>query len=88
MNELMTAEATQTMNSVGSTSSSLVDTSAPTVTSVAVPVNGTYITGQILDFTVNFNEAVTANTSGGTPRLALTLGSSTVYVASGDCTSD
>ena len=69
-------DATLTLNSVASTSSVLVDTSAPTVTTVEVPVNGTYTTGQSLDFTANFDEAVTVT---GTPRLALTLGSSTVY---------
>ncbi len=72
-------DATLTLNSVGSTSNVLVDTTAPTVTSVSVPANGTYTTGQSLDFTVNFDEAVTVDTSGGTPRLALTLGSNTVY---------
>ncbi len=72
-------DATLTLSGVGSTSSVLVDTTAPTVTTVAVPANGTYTTGQNLDFTVNFDEAVTVDTSGGTPRLVLTLGSSTVY---------
>ncbi len=62
-----------TLNSVGATSSILVDTTAPTVSSVSVPSNGTYYSNQNLDFTVNFSEAVTVNTGGGTPRIALTL---------------
>ncbi len=70
---------TPTLNSVGSTSNVLIDTTAPTVASVSVPFNGTYVDGSNLDFTVQFDEAVTVNTGGGTPRIALTIGSSTVY---------
>jgi hypothetical protein len=40
---------------------------------VSVPASGTYTAGQNLDFTVNFDSAVTVDTSGGTPRLALIL---------------
>lgn len=43
---------------------------APAVTSVAVPSNGTYVAGQHLDFTVNFSEAMSVT---GTPEIALTL---------------
>ena len=69
-----------TLNSVGSTTSVLVDTTAATVSSVSVPANGTYYSNQNLDFTVNFSEAVTVNTTGGTPRIALTLDTGgTVY---------
>ncbi|MCQ4244745.1 Ig-like domain-containing protein [Pseudomonas stutzeri] len=50
-----------------------IDSQAPAVTSVGVPANGTYVAGNTLDFTVNFDEAVTVDTSGGTPRLAITL---------------
>ena len=50
-------------------------TTAPTVTSVTVPGNGTYTTGQTLNFTVNFDEKVTVNTSSGTPYLSLIIGS-------------
>jgi len=48
------------------------DAAAPTVTSVTVPSNATYIAGQNLDFTINFSESVTV---GGTPQLSLTIGS-------------
>ncbi|RSZ58697.1 DUF4347 domain-containing protein [Massilia atriviolacea] len=51
----------------------LADATPPTVASVAVPSNGTYKTGDQLDFTVNFSEAVTVNTGGGTPSIAVTL---------------
>ena len=53
------------------------DAVAPTVTSVTVPVNGNYSSGGNLNFTVNTSEAVTVNTSGGTPQIALTIGATT-----------
>ena len=57
-----------------------IDSKAPTVTSVGVPANGTYVAGDALDFTVNFDEAVTVDTTGGTPRLAIILDTGgTVY---------
>jgi hypothetical protein len=56
-----------------------VDTIAPTVTSVATPANGTYYSGGTLDFTVNFDEAVTVDSTGGTPRIAITVGATTRY---------
>src|SRR5438876_898525 len=52
----------------------LVDTTAPTITSVAGPANGSYRAGQNLDFTANFSESVTVNTGGGTPTIGLTVG--------------
>ncbi|WP_018414607.1 tandem-95 repeat protein [Teredinibacter turnerae] len=57
----------------------LVDDIAPAVVSVSVPANATYIAGSNLDFTVNFSETVAVDTNAGTPRLALTVGSSTRY---------
>jgi hypothetical protein len=57
----------------------LVDGVAPTITSVTGPAAGTYIVGQHLNFTVVFSEAVAVNTAGGTPRLVLTIGSTTRY---------
>lgn len=57
-----------------------IDSRAPAVTSVDVPANGTYLIGNALDFTVNFDEAVTVDATGGTPRLAITLDTGgTVY---------
>ena len=74
-------DANLTLNSVGSTSAVLVDAVAPTVTSVSVPANATYVAGQDLDFTINFDEAVTVNTTGGTPQIALTIGATTRQVS-------
>ncbi|MCE1113821.1 MULTISPECIES: DUF4347 domain-containing protein [Pseudomonas] len=50
-----------------------VDRVAPTVTGVDVPLNGTYVAGQQLDFTVHMSEAVQLDTSNGSPRLEVTL---------------
>ena len=82
--------ASLTLNSVGSTTGVLADAVAPTVSAVSVPANGYYVAGENLDFTVNFGENVTVNTGGGTPRIAITIGSSTVYASyiSGSGTSD
>ncbi|MFC7335475.1 Ig-like domain-containing protein, partial [Rhodocista pekingensis] len=54
----------------------LLDTTAATVSSVYVPSDYTYKVGDYLGFTVNVTEAVKVT---GTPRLAITLGSQTVY---------
>ena len=51
---------------------------APVITSVTGPANGTYRTGQNLDFTVNFNEPVTVT---GTPIISLTIGSTTRFAS-------
>ncbi|MCS3472603.1 putative repeat protein (TIGR02059 family) [Pseudomonas sp. JUb42] len=56
-----------------------LDHTGPSVGSVGVPADATYTTGDNLDFTVNFNEATTVDTTGGTPRLAVTLSTGTVY---------
>ncbi|MDO9308492.1 MAG: hypothetical protein Q7V04_05460, partial [Deltaproteobacteria bacterium] len=77
-----TNNANIALNSVGATASVLVDAVAPTVTSVSVPPNTTYIAGQHLDFTVNFTENVTVNTSGGTPHIPVTLDTGGIVNAS------
>ncbi|WP_052081172.1 DUF4347 domain-containing protein [Pseudomonas sp. ML96] len=75
-----------TLPSVGSPdglagqSALIIDTAAPVVGSVSVPLAGTYVAGQALDFTVNFNETITVDTGAGIPRLAVTLdGGGVVY---------
>ena len=54
---------------------------APTVTGTAVTsspaANGNYETGEVIQVTVTFDDAVTVDTASGTPRLALTIGSRT-----------
>ncbi|WP_167859624.1 S-layer homology domain-containing protein [Paenibacillus cymbidii] len=63
--------ATLTLNGIGNTTGVLVDAIVPTVTSVAVPGNGTYVADQALEFTVNFSENVTVT---GEPALVVTIG--------------
>ena len=43
------------------------------------PAEDNYVTGDVIQVTVTFNEAVTVDTASGTPRLALTVGSNTRY---------
>ena len=51
----------------------------PVIVSVDVPANATYAAGQDLDFLVKVSEPVTVNTNGGVPRIALTVGTSSVF---------
>ncbi|WP_426318189.1 Ig-like domain-containing protein [Pseudoduganella sp. R-43] len=78
----ISATATDAAGNVSASSSAIavtVDTTAPVVNSVSVPANATYYTGNTLDFTVNFSEAVYVDTSGGTPRIAMVIGATTRY---------
>ncbi|QBE65236.1 DUF4214 domain-containing protein [Pseudoduganella lutea] len=50
----------------------MVDTQAPSVTSVTVPPDGTHKAGTVLDFSVTFDEAIIVTGTDGT--LALTIG--------------
>ncbi|MGO4392251.1 Ig-like domain-containing protein [Variovorax sp. M-6] len=77
-----TAVSTDAAGNVSAASAGLtitVDNVAPTVASVAVPANGTYNSGGALDFTVNFDETVTVDSTGGTPRIAIVVGATTRY---------
>ena len=56
------------------TSAVLVDAASPVATGLSPPANGTYFTGDNLDFDVVFNEIVEVT---GTPLLPLTIGSTT-----------
>ena len=53
-----------------------VDANNASILSITPPANGKYNTGANLDFTANFSRSVTIT---GTPRIALTVGSSTLY---------
>ena len=66
-------DATLTLRNVASTAGVFVDAVLPVITSVTLPLNGTYTAGQNLDFTVNFSEAVTVNAAGGIPSLGVTF---------------
>jgi hypothetical protein len=78
----ITATATDAAGNVSAASAGLaitIDSVAPTVTSVSVPANGTYYNGGALDFTVNFDEAVTVDIGSGRPRIAIVVGATTRY---------
>nr|WP_233252236.1 DUF4347 domain-containing protein [Limnohabitans sp. 2KL-17] len=72
-NATLTLATPATANSLGSNKALVVDGTAPAITSVSVPANSTYVAGSNLDFTVNFSEAVSVNTGGGTPYMSVTL---------------
>lgn len=70
------APATLTLNNVASTAGIVVDTTGPNIVSVTVPPAGTYVEGNILNFTVNWAEAIEVT---GVPRLSLSIGGITQY---------
>lgn len=73
-------DANLTLNSVGSTTSVLVDAVAPSVSSVSsTTANGTYKEGDVIAITILFSENVTVT---GTPILLLNSGG-TAYYSSG-----
>lgn len=57
-----------------------VDTVAPTI-SVATSANGTYETGDVLEFRLTYSEPMTVDDNGGVdkPRIAVTIGSNLRY---------
>lgn len=59
-----------------------IDRVAPDISSVTVPASATYRAGEQLEFTVHFDGAVTVDTTGGTPFIALTLDTGGVVRAS------
>ncbi|MBP2230998.1 autotransporter-associated beta strand protein [Azospirillum agricola] len=74
----LTLAAPGAANSLGANKAIVIDTTTPAVTAVAVPADATYATGQTMDFTVTFSEAVTVT---GTPTLPITLDNGEVVQA-------
>ncbi|WNF45140.1 DUF4347 domain-containing protein [Pseudomonas sp. SG20056] len=72
-NAVLTLPTPGTAGSLAANEAIVIDGVAATVSSVSVPANGVYVAGDNLDFTVNLSENVTVDTSGGTPRIAITL---------------
>ncbi|MEB6587968.1 DUF4347 domain-containing protein [Pseudomonas asiatica] len=72
-------DAVTTLNGVGDTNGVKVDAVIPVVDSVSLPANGSYKAGDVLSFTVNTSEGVVVDTTGGTPRLVLSVGGVTRY---------
>lgn len=66
----------------------VIDTTAPAVENVASDkADGSYTSGEVIDITVTFSEAVTVDTSEGTPYLELETGASgqnAVYISGSD----
>ncbi|WP_233202433.1 Ig-like domain-containing protein [Limnohabitans sp. JirII-31] len=70
----------------GSTPSISIDTVSPTVSSVAITSatgiqNSTLNAGDVVSVTVTMSEATVVDTTGGTPRIALNIGGTTVYAS-------
>ena len=59
-----------------STSGILINATSPTITSVSGPANGTYYTGNNIDFNVTYSTAVDVT---GNPRIALNVGAALRY---------
>jgi len=77
------------VNTWQSVSITITDATAPTVQSVSSSTaDGTYKAGDVITINVLFSEAVTVNTTGGTPQLTLETGSTdqTVSYSSGSGT--
>ena len=72
-------DATRTHTALTDQASHKVDGVVPTVSSVAMTstaTNGYYTENDKIQATVTFSESVTVDTTGGTPQLTLTIGSS------------
>lgn len=63
-------------SAIASANTIIIDRTLPTISSVTAPANQTYVPGNAISFTVNTSETVTVT---GTPRLSLTIGSTTRY---------
>jgi hypothetical protein len=82
----VTATNSAGTGSASAASNSVTPAPGPTVTSVAVPANGTYKAGSNLDFTISWDKNTTVS---GTPQIALTIGTATVkanYLSSPNAT--
>jgi hypothetical protein len=72
----VTGSTTTGPSTVASANTIVIDRTAPTISSVTAPANQTYVPGNSISFTLNMSETVTVS---GTPRLPLTIGSTTRY---------
>jgi hypothetical protein len=74
---------TVTASAVGATGTATFSlenlTPAANIVRVAVPAQGFYRAGMTLTFRVDYSSAVTVGTTGGTPRLAVQIGSATRF---------
>ena len=72
------ADANLTLTNVPVTTGVKIDAVSPTQTSADTPYNKTYIMGQNMDFTANFDENVIVETSLGIPYMNIMVGTTTV----------
>lgn len=72
----VTGTTTTGPSSIASANTIVIDRTAPTISSVSAPSNGTYQPSGTLSFTLNMTETVTVS---GTPRLPIVIGSTTRY---------
>jgi hypothetical protein len=78
--------ATLTHTAVTDNATALVDTTAPTVSSVAITSatgiqNGLLNADDVVSVTVTMSEIIAVDTAGGTPQLALNIGGTTVQAS-------
>lgn len=78
-NDYYDVDAELTLYNVDATTGVKVDGVIPTISGVAPPADGTYASGQNLDFTATFTKAVTV--ASGTPYITLTIGGVTKHAA-------
>ncbi|WP_161554470.1 MBG domain-containing protein [Sinomicrobium soli] len=64
-------------NTASNTLSFTYDGTAPAITSVSVPPDGYYSIGDLLSFTVHYDDPVIVNTGGDTPYIDIIIGSTT-----------
>ncbi|MDC3011004.1 Ig-like domain-containing protein, partial [Synechococcus sp. AH-736-G21] len=89
-NATLTLPALDSGDSLAGNNAIVIDTTAPTVQSVSSSTaDGTYKADDVITINVDFSEAVTVNTTGGTPQLTLETGSTdqVVNYSSGSGTS-
>ena len=65
-------------NAISNTLINTYDATAPTVTSVAVPADGYYKAGDLLNFTATCSETVVLDTTSSKPFISVTIGTTTV----------
>ena len=80
LDAVLTLPATGSAEALAGQKALVIDGLAPEVVRVDLPAKGNYVAGQVLDFSVQFSEALKVDTAGGTPRIAITLDTGgTVY---------
>nr|WP_295871979.1 gliding motility-associated C-terminal domain-containing protein [uncultured Chitinophaga sp.] len=77
----MAVNPANTGNTASNTLTFTYDKTAPQVAAVGVPAPGFYKTGDVLDFTVTFDENIVVNTAGGQAYIDVTIGSDLVKAA-------